>query len=221
MIKNIKHSLDRIFLWMKENSPQTLAHLNPPATDAEIEEVESKIGIPLSQSFKELLRLFNGETSAEWLAFLGDGYQMLSCQGIIEQYKLDQKIGQELYTPEMATRDFWQNRVAEGVIFVKGSVQPLLLHPQWIPFTCMNGDVFRYFDYAPAPGGTIGQVIEVDPEGCSYQVLADSLEAFLAHYAQQLEDGEFSVEEDGYIREKYEIDSMTWGMPEWLKEADS
>ena len=221
MSPDIKNSIERILRWAAENSPQTMAQLNPPATDAEIEAVEFKIGISLSQTFKELLKVFNGEKGEGWLALFGDGNQMLSCRGIVQQYELDQTIGQQLYDPVMETIDFWRERVAGNVISVRGAVKPLTLHPKWIPFTCMNGDVYRYLDYDPASGGTMGQVIEVDPEGCSYQVLADSLEGYLANYAQQLENGAFIVQEDGYIESENESDEMMCGLPDWLKEASS
>ncbi len=220
MSQDLKNSIARILRWVEENSPQTISQLNPPTTDAEIEAVEYKIGISLPQTFKGLLKVFNGEKGEGWLTLLGDRNQMLSCQAIVEQYELEQKIGQQLYNPSRETIDFWRDRVAENVIFISGAVKPLMLHPKWVPFTCMNGDVFRYFDCAPASGGTIGQVIEVDYEGCSYQVLADSLEEFLANYAQQLENGEFTVQEDGFIESINESGDMMWGMPDWLKKAN-
>lgn len=118
----------------------------------------------------------------------------------------------------METVEFWKDRIKSSVIFVKGAVKPLLRHPKWLPFTCMNGDVFRYLDFDPAPGGTEGQVIEVDPEGCSYQVLANSLDDALKMYANQLESGKYKVEEDGYIELIDHEDTMEWGIPKWLSE---
>lgn len=62
---------------------------------------------------------------------------------IVEQHKLGQVIAEEHYDPEMETIAFWKDRIEGNVIFVKGAVKPLLRHPKWLPFTCMNGDVFR------------------------------------------------------------------------------
>ncbi len=212
-------SLQQIIDWVQRNSKQTLEHLNPPATDEAIGSVESQLGVTLPHAFKALLKRFDGEDGQTWLALLGNGNQLLPCEQIIEYHELDQRAAKQFYDPKMETIEFWKDRVANQVIFVKGAVKPLLLHPKWIPITSMNGDVIRYLDYDPAPGGTIAQVIEVDAEGCSYQVLAGSFDDFLALYAQQLEDGLFHVDDEGYI-ECSEEDDMDWGVPDWLKNAD-
>ena len=217
-MNNVKNSLDRIIRWFKANSSQTIECLNPPASDREIEQVESKTDLKLPDAFKELLKTFNGENGQLNLALFGDGNLMLSCDEIVNQFELDKKITQSIYNPEMETLSFWKDRVHNKIIFVKGSVKPMTSHQKWLPFTCMNGDVYRYLDFDPAPGGKMGQVIEVDPESCSYHVIADSIEEFLENYAVQLENGEFSAGDDGYVEANNHSNEMNWGIPQWLKE---
>lgn len=219
MSKNIKKNIERILSWATQNAPQTVANLNKPAAISDLDAIESEFGMPLPQGFGELWKSFDGDGLGTWLAIFGNGNQMLSCKELIEHYKLDQEIGKSLYDPAMHKIGFWKDRIADHVIFVRGAVKPLMLHPKWLPFTSMNGDVIRYFDFDPAPGGTPGQVIEVDPEGCSYQVLADSLSAFLSDYADQLESGAYSVAGNGFIESSVEPDPFEWGMPGWLKRA--
>ncbi|MGK7887851.1 MAG: SMI1/KNR4 family protein [Leptolyngbyaceae cyanobacterium] len=214
----MEETLTSIKNWLATHSPQTLAHLNPPASEDQINAVEAEIGLPLPPDVQQFLRFHDGEDGETWLAFLGDGNQLLSCQAIIDQYQLDQEIGQAVYDPEMEAIAFWQDRVANHVIYIEGTVKPLMLHPQWIPLTCMNGDVFRYIDLDPAPGGTPGQIIEVDPEGCCYQVLAPSFAELLEKYLTQLLGGTFNVEEDGFIASRGE-NNLEWHMPEWLRHA--
>lgn len=214
----MEDTLTQIKNWMKIHSPQTLTHLNRPASQAQIDEVEAQIGMSLPHAFKEFLKRHDGEDGETWLALFGNGNQLLSCQAIVEQYALDQKIGRSVYDPEMETIAFWKDRVAGNVIFINGTVKPLMLHPKWVPITCMNGDVLRYIDFDPAPGGTPGQIIEVDPENCSYQVLASSFDALLDHYLAQLLCGEFAVDNEGYV-ESCEEASMEWGVPEWLSKS--
>ena len=220
MATKIGDSIERILSWAKENSPQTLANLNGPASKSDLDLIESEFGLPLPDGFRELWGTFDGDGEA-WLAIFGNGNQMLSCKGLLEHYKLEQEIGKSLYDPSMHKVAFWKDRVAGHVIFVKGAVKPLMLHPKWLPFTCMNGDVIRYFDFDPAPGGTPGQVIEVDPEGCAYQVVAQSMEAFLSSYAEDLEAGMYAADSDGYIEAIIEPDPFEWGMPEWLRRASA
>jgi cell wall assembly regulator SMI1 len=214
----MKKSLIRIKEWLKNNSEQTLEHLNGHASNSDISKVEAETGLSLPEAFKEFLRIHNGEDGETWLALLGDGNQLLSCQSIINQYKLDQEIGQNIYDPQMENIEFWKDRIKSNVLFVKGAVKPLMLHPKWLPITCMNGDVFRYLDFDPAPSGISGQVIEVNPEGCRYQVLASSFEDLLDKYLSQLLSGAFEIVDDGYIMTKEE-NEMHWGIPEWLMNA--
>ena len=209
--------LERILTWVKLHSPQTSQSLNSPANDEDIAEVEAMVNLTLPASLKNLLKIFDGESDETWLALFGNGNQMLSCKNVIEQYKIGQQIGEEFFEPEMETVEFWKDRIESSVVFVKGSVKPLLRHPKWLPFTCMNGDVFRYLDFDPAPGGVEGQIIEVDPEGCSYQVLANSLEDFYVLYAKQLESGEYKVGDDGFIELVADENEINWGIPDWLK----
>ena len=211
-------TLTEIKDWLTIHSPQTLAHLNGPASHAQIDEVEAQIGMSLPPAFKEFLTRHDGEDGETWLALFGDGNQLLSCQAIVDQYTLDQELGLRFYNPEMGTIAFWKDRVARNVIRIKGTVKPLVLHPKWIPLTCMNGNVFRYIDFDPAPGGTPGQIIEVDPECCSYQVLASSFDELLDHYLAQLLRGEFVVDNEEYV-ESREESSMEWGVPEWLSKS--
>jgi len=215
----MQSSLARIMDWVRENASPLLQDLNGPASEADIQAVEAATGLSLPDSFKAFLRLHDGESGAMMLALLGNGNQLLSCQSIIEQYRLDQQIGQELFDPEMDAIAFWKDRTEGQVIFIKGAVKPLLLHPKWLPITWMNGDVFRYLDFDPAPGGIPGQVIEVDPESCMYQVLAPSFEALLDLYASQLEAGMFAADDEGFIERIAEEDIMGWGVPDWLKNA--
>jgi len=215
----IQESLETIVSWMQMNAPKILKGLNPPATQAEIECVELGVGMKLPESFKEFLSIHNGEA---WSvdSLLGDGNRLLSCKEIVEQYRLGEEIGASVDDPEFSTIAFWKDRISSKVIFVKGAVKPILLHSKWIPITCMNGDILRYIDFDPAPTGVSGQVIEVDAEGCTYEVLANSFDEFLADYAKQLLAGyfEFSEEYEDVIS-KTRKDPTRWGMPAWLMSA--
>ncbi len=216
----MQQDLVQIKAWLQAHAPATLAQLNPGASISDLEQLEQGLGMPLPESLKQFLMQHDGDDALGCDAFWGDFNVMLSCQQILQQYHLDQEIGQQLYDPSMETIEFWRDRIQGRIIFVKGAVKPLMLHPGWIPLTNMNGDVIRYLDYDPAPGGIKGQIIEVDPENCSYQVIADSFEDLLRRYRLALEAGEYRVDTEGYI-ERIDIDQdvMAWGMPNWLVPA--
>ncbi len=118
----------------------------------------------------------------------------------------------------METIEFWKDRTEGGVIFIHGPVKPLMLHPNWLPMTCMNGNVFRYFDYDPAPGGVAGQIIEVDPENCSYEVIASSFSELKEKYLSDLQSGIYDVDDEHFIERVVEK-PVIQGVPEWLKNA--
>lgn len=110
--------------------------------------------------------------------------------------------------------------VEDGIIFVQGPVKPRFGSRAWIPFSTLDGHVQRYIDFEPAPGGTEGQVIETDPESCTYRVLAPSFADFLEGYADSLERGEFEIDADG-IRspEAGAPDPTGWGVPSYLSDT--
>ena len=212
----MKTLCDTLTTWLLKHAPQVLSQLNPPATAADIEAVEKNTAIILPEAVKTFLYWHNGESGENGLALLGDGNQLLSCEDIIQQYQWGEQMASYLSDPQFDTFEFWQDRVSSGVILVKGPVKPLMNHPHWLPFTCMNGDVFRFLDFDPAPGGHKGQVIEVDPENCAYQVLAPEFESFLTHYVGALKANHYAIDTEGYIASR-EQDPMDWGVPEWLK----
>jgi len=219
MTSPLKESLDRIVAWVTRKSPATLSGLNLPAGNSEIASLESKLKMTLPESFKDFLALHDGESGVNMLALLGDGNRLLSCKEILKQYKLDQQLGKAVHDPDLSKPAFWKDSASSQTIFLKGPVKPLLLHPKWIPITCMNGEVMRYIDLDPAPTGVPGQIIEVDVEGCSYEVLAESFEDLLSNHADQLEAGLFEVEESGNIFRDCGKDLMSWTVPGWLKRA--
>jgi len=210
--------MENLVAWIRENASDVLLHLNEGASTDDLKAVESETGLKIPDDYKEFLSRHDGEDGNSWLALFGDGNQLLSCKSIISQHQLDQEIGAQFYDPELETIDFWKDRTSRGVIFVRGPVKPLTLHPYWLPMTCMNGNVFRYFDYDPAPGGIPGQIIEVDPESCSYEVLANSFSDLVGNYLDDINNGVFEVDDEHFIERIIEK-NIEVGMPDWLKNA--
>ena len=214
----MESSVEKLLCWIKENASDVFMHLNKGATVEDIEAVERETGLLLPDDYKAFLQQHDGEDGASWLALFGDGNQLLPCRSIVSQYKLDQELGKKFHDPKMEIIKFWKDRTDGGVIFVNGPVKPLMLHPKWLPMTCMNGNVFRYFDYDPAPGGVVGQIIEVDPENCSYDVLAENFSELVETYLNDLQNGVYKVDDEHFIERVVEKE-FKQGMPEWLKNA--
>lgn len=198
--------------WLRTHLPSALENLRPPATDADVRRAEESLGIPFPEALRELYRLHDGEENNWPPGAFDDGHWFMPLAAVIEHGDAMAEFAASRPTDSFAA---WRSAVEEGVIMIKGPVKPHIACAQWIPFTSSNGDVNRYLDFDPAPGGTPGQVIEHDPEGCSQEVLADSLTAYLARYAQDLAQGRYVVADGGIVDTETKSPDA-WPMPEYL-----
>ena len=79
----------------------------------------------------------------------------------------------------------------------------------------MNGSVFRYFDYDPAPGGVAGQIIEVDRDFFSYEVIANTFTELLTNHVADLKSGAYQVDENHFL-DRVKFKEIEPCIPEWL-----
>lgn len=207
-------NLDKIKLWMEVNAPSVLSHLNGPASDAEIDNLEVQLGVSLPNDYREFLTFHNGESGDT--TFFGDGNELLSCEYISEQY-MNEREQCEISYDDFVQHSEWKRLVLEELINIKGPVKPHHSHSSWIPITNMNGDVTRYIDLDPAISGISGQIIEVDWPS-SWEVLASSFSEYLGKYHSELIAGRYEVDECGDIttKEEYLDEDQLWGVPDWL-----
>ncbi|MGH3657613.1 MAG: hypothetical protein ACRDUA_13230 [Micromonosporaceae bacterium] len=77
--------------------------------------------------------------------------------------------------------------VDREMICPNGPVRPIVGSTGAVVVGDMNGDVHWLLDFDPAPGGTPGQVVRVDVECSSWDVLAPSWTQLLVRYAEDLE----------------------------------
>jgi cell wall assembly regulator SMI1 len=180
----------RIVAWAKKKAPAMLQELADGASEGEIAALEATLGRSLPPSLKSLLKLHNGETPG-WPHAFGPYGDFHSTEAIAKAWKERGEIAKEMDTdrpdPAQLLRD--------GIIHVEGPVRLDNFRREWIPIMDFNGDIFWALDFAPAAGGTPGQVIEIDWEACSSKVIAPSFDAFLEGYAAALEAGEFPLVE--------------------------
>ncbi len=208
-------TLETIKQWFSDNAPKVLDELVAPATESEIDLVESETEIKLPEEFKDFLRTHNGANGFNPL--FGDGHEFLTCEQIIEQYRFDQELG-IISGNDLQQYLEWKEMATENYIDISGPVKPHESCSNWLPISNQNGDVLRYLDFDPAEGGTLGQVIEVDPECRRWEVLAPSFEAFLSTFHDELVNGYFEVNEEGGIDKKEECyqNYDSWPVPDWL-----
>jgi cell wall assembly regulator SMI1 len=82
----------------------------------------------------------------------------------------------------------------------KDPIQPVWWNAQWIPIGSNSSGDFICLDLNPAPGGNVGQVISYWHTDPDRKVLANSFRDWLTKFADDLESGQYRVEEGWLLR---------------------
>lgn len=207
----VEEAWSRIIDWYRSNQPDAVANLRAGATTDAISAAESTMGVRFPEDLKALYGLADG-SETDYPGQFDDGHWFMPLAQATQHYETMIEFVDE---QPVDAFDFWRSQIEDNIISVRGSVKPNVFARQWIPLTTSEGSVHRYIDLDPAPGGKVGQVIEVYPEACSHQVLADSLGDYLAQFADKLESGRFVMEHGSLVDSEAE-DSSDWGVPDFM-----
>lgn len=187
--KRVMEAWARIEAGLSRVLPASLRQLTAPAPVQAIDAVEAALAVPLPQDFRASLRIHNGtdpgptlpppEPSPVPLTYL------CGTDEIIEMTRM----WRDGYHPEPDWDDpqVWAYLVDTEMLWLNGPVRPIIGSPGMVVVGDMNGDVQWLLDFDPAPGGTPGQVVRVDVECASWEVLAPSWTQLLVRYAADLE----------------------------------
>ena len=176
----------RLEAWAAANAAVMLSELRGPAEPEALARFEAMSDLALPEGLRASLLLHDGEEGSRYCCAWADAGELFGTTEILEHWHRMQQMAEEPDPEEIA------KSMREGLIEVEGPVWAVACHKAWIPFMALNGgDVSWYVDLVPAPGGTPGQVIEVDLECGRWRVRAPSFEAFLADYVGALEGGEY------------------------------
>ena len=131
---------------LSAHNPELLADLNPPATDAQIRELEQAIGLQLPADFGACLKIHDGQRGrATWLF---DGYEFLSSEKILMEW---------VVWIDLLDDGEFDGRAAS----VDAGIKTEWWSKGWVPFSSNGmGDHFC-LDLEPAAQGRRGQVIQV------------------------------------------------------------
>jgi len=171
-------------------SADIFATLNPPATEAEIEALEQRVGVAVPQAFKDYLATVNGqnEAGAEYPLV---GYRRLyGVAEIIEQMDLLESL-------------FDATEVAAGA---ENKIRQLLWSLRWVPFASFEGYDALIMDLDPPGNGVYGQVWSLSPGGDREgddAVLAESFEEFSVGLLGRLKARRFKLENGVIVFEDY------------------
>ncbi|SNR29097.1 SMI1/KNR4 family protein [Hymenobacter mucosus] len=205
---NQSDSIRRIETWLAAHAPRILTEsLNEGATESELSGLEAAVGKPLPPDYKALYRWRNGldEESGN----LGSLFYGLSFMPLTEvAADLQSRLHDSKQVPLMRTQ-----------APVKADN---LLNPSWLRLGFDGSHTWLCVDLTPAPAGRYGQVIFVDEENQAAFRVAESAEALLAQFADDLEQGRYFLEpdalEDGneFLAATESIDVVNWHhAPRW------
>jgi cell wall assembly regulator SMI1 len=168
--------------WLRATSRYGLSRLLVPANDADFAFLESTTGLAIPEPLRGVLAVHDGQAAP---SLFGDSFDFLSARQIAEHWRMHAAVLEHL-PPAALAGEF----DPDVMVQCDQGVKPLVANRKWLPFADSNGDVTRYIDFDPAPGGQVGQVIEVDPEGTVWRTLAGSFDQYMADRLRRLEAGE-------------------------------
>jgi len=210
----------RIDAALERHAPLVRTTLREPAKDKEIAALEKAVGVALPEDLKRSWRIHDGQDDRGQDACLFGDFPFHSLDAVRDERELTREVAGTLgHLNQKDDPEAWVALVAEEIGTIDGPVKARDYHPRWVPIGSVNGDVFRYVDLDPAAGGTVGQVIEVDPECVSWRVLAPSFGDFLARYADALEAGKISWD-DPEAGSAALFPAGAPGIPEYLRAYD-
>lgn len=167
---------NRLETFLQENHPEIFKDLAPPATDAEITDLEDKIGVKLPDDFVACLKIHNGQFGRADGLF--DESKFLSTSRIFQEWSVLKGI--------LDTEDFFDSDEEAGS---SDGVKIIWWSARWIPFISYgNGDNWS-IDLDPAEDGTVGQVITFWHETFEREKEANSFKEWFSNFIDQQIDG--------------------------------
>jgi cell wall assembly regulator SMI1 len=167
--------------WLQANAPQLLKDLNPPAAEAELQQLATLLGTELPADFLAFYRIHDGQQSNAGGLFNAE--ELLSVARMKDEWTI------------------W-NDLLKGSDFDGTTSKPVpgvradWWNPRWLPLTYDGAGNHCCLDLAPAEGGTVGQVIRMWHDDAERTLLAGSFSEWMEQYVVGLESGEYVFSED-------------------------
>lgn len=162
------------------------AHLNPPATEAEIAAVEAEIGFQLPEDLRALYLRADGQKHFDRIADPAPGTIVTPLFGGCEFVPLARAMEDYRSWEEMI--DDWNADDDPNFSITLRPGDPPVAREYWrrgwFAFALDGGGNACSVDLSPVPGGTRGQIILTGPDEDERKVLAPSLTAFLVEAAK-------------------------------------
>ncbi|MGG4144368.1 SMI1/KNR4 family protein [Paenibacillus algorifonticola] len=164
---------------LKEVLPELAASLNGPATEAEIAQVESRLGLSFPDELRSLYLLHNGEESEGPGLFMG--LRFLSLDELASEWQVWADL----------EADFGEESGHYSVPL--GWIEERYINRGWLPISEDGGGNHLGVDMAPAPSGVTGQIINFGRDEETKYVIALTLGELLKFIRDTVKEGQFSI----------------------------
>ncbi|WP_110516324.1 SMI1/KNR4 family protein [Herpetosiphon llansteffanensis] len=206
----------RMLDWLSLNYPECLQYRHEPVDQAQIAAAEAMIGLELPAAFATTYLLNSHHGGIPICCY--PEYQWLSLAECVESWQWSRDNATPRENDLSENGPVWHKLVAEERVWIEGPIKLGINSELRIPFMSSDGGGYLYLDFDPAPGGVKGQVISIDPEGCTWLVLAPSFEQWLETFVTHLEQGHIQIGEYGLEHiEQAPANKQPMLMPEYLR----
>lgn len=171
----------RIDTWLAANAPEMLEALNPGASDNDIADTETFLGVTFPDDVRASYKIHDGQLPDQ--PGLLDAREFLSLERIRDEWKVWKELldggdfdGINSEPHEGIKNDWW--------------------NPAWIPLTYDGAGNHDCLDLDPAPGGKVGQIIEMWHDDAERVLVSPGFKPWLQEFAVGLEAGDYVMSDD-------------------------
>ena len=182
----------RLEIFLQKNALQIYDGLAPGATEAEIADTEARTGFPFPPDVRQSYLRHDGQLGdfgePQGGTFIPDYFGWLSIARAVYMWQ-----------GNIETLGDLEDDIPDGEGADPG-VKAVFLDPAWVPFAKAIGGNQICLDFDPAPGGSVGQIVEFNHEAEGQRCLAPSFRVWLEMIAGDLETGRlvWNAELEGY-----------------------
>lgn len=179
----------RIETWLQneENVPKGEILLNPGATEEEIQQTETTLGIRFPKDFRTFLKIHDGEPWAS--RGVMEGWRFLALKEIVEDWSIWKKL------LDAGTFDKNEGDSDPGV-------RNAWWNPGWISIATNDCGDGYCLDMAPTPEGQEGQIILMWHDMSDRTLEAPNFRAWMEYLAEGMESGDvyYCEDEEAIVR---------------------
>jgi len=177
----VRDAWSRIHRWLRTHAKNVLDDLRPPAVDAAIAATERALDVELPESLRASFRVHDGQSR--------DGPGLFPSGALLS---LETIVAERAIWIDLLDRGDFQGARGEA----HGPVRDDWWNRRWIPLTYDGSGNHECLDLDPAPGGEVGQIIEMFHDEPTRRVTARSFVDWLEASAERMESGKWVYSED-------------------------